>query len=178
MNSRVLQLETSKICNVKCSFCYKSDKNYKNSNINEPFMTLSEIKKYFADNISWQKVILFNNGEFFVNPEWKQIFEFVVSRISNYSEKCEILINTNTILLDNDSADFIINTVKNSKMILRLTFSINAYSKKVYENLISENLRDRVYENAENFIIKAINYENICANPQIIVMKENFNEIE
>ncbi|MGM0607416.1 MAG: radical SAM protein [Candidatus Muiribacteriota bacterium] len=175
-------LETSTVCNIECSFCRKN-KYYSDDLKKKPsFMTLEGVKKKVNKNSNYEWVSLFNNGEFFLNPQWKEIFTYIVSTVYYSSSIKSVLLATNVTLLDHEKVDFILNKLKKYPVAFTMILSINAFKRETYKKIVGRDLRDSVYNNARNFIYKAVIhnkiYKNIIVFTQIVVMPINQNELE
>ncbi|MFA5480393.1 MAG: hypothetical protein WC337_10260, partial [Candidatus Muiribacteriota bacterium] len=68
--NKVIQIDTGTVCNLDCIFCYR-----KNCEKNKNTVTkFEDIKAVFSRKSLFSSIVLFGNGEFFANPEWKKIF--------------------------------------------------------------------------------------------------------
>ncbi len=176
----ILQLETCTECNLKCTFCYKTQNK---KQIKKNIMSVEDVKKIFSKENNYEKLLLFNNGEFFCNPQWKEILSYICSEIQKSGKNTGVDINTNGILLDYNNINFIIDIIKKTKVFLTVVFSINAFNEETYLKLSGKNYKNIVYDNAENFIKNAVKFnaeenKNIISTAvQFVINPENREEI-
>ncbi|MFA5478472.1 MAG: radical SAM protein, partial [Candidatus Muiribacteriota bacterium] len=145
---KVIQLDTTNKCNLKCIFCNK----YLNQNCQPEtfFMSVKEAKKLLYENEDYLAITLQNNGEFFLNPEWEKILELTFKRASE--KKCKIILATNGTLVNREKASVICELAELYKAEIYITVSINVLSSELYQKIMGYNLCEQVIENTEYLI--------------------------
>ncbi|MCK9225110.1 MAG: radical SAM protein [Candidatus Muirbacterium halophilum] len=183
----LVTLAVSEICNIKCKFCYHFPDSYDVDGYNrfyheksKKFLKFSDFVDFF-DNIDVliDEIALSGYGEPLLNPEFLDIFEYIVN--NNRGRIKRIFLPTNGVLMCNDMAEKIINIISNSDIKIQVLFSINAASPEVYKDVCCEDFYDIVVKNAEDFIRLTDKYKitsQIYSSVQMVIVKENMHETE
>ncbi|QSH95230.1 radical SAM protein [Treponema phagedenis] len=94
-----IELEISNPCNEKCVHCYRTC-----SSTKKGFLSLDDVKNIFSQckNILAEKTsVTITGGEATLNPQWKEILAFVISK------GCRTSLFTNGTLLKEDDVAFL-----------------------------------------------------------------------
>ncbi len=175
------QLDTTRICNLRCFFCYKAGEEEKDFKSISSFMNLDDIKKIINEETNACGVSLVNNGEFFLNPDWRVIAQHVFSTQSKHQNLGIITLNTNGTLLDEEKADILINEVLNYRTPFNIVFSLNASGSDSYKNITGKDLFDNTVKNIKSFIKKVSSQKELryllTVSVQCLVFPQNSNDI-
>jgi radical SAM protein with 4Fe4S-binding SPASM domain len=175
LNLDSLVLEITNVCNFKCTMCIKYTDYYKSYVKNVPkIMDINLFKKIIDQykslkNNKLGSVIPQFQGESLMHP---QFFEF-----TDYLELNEIPFGftTNGSLLTKETAEKLLTY----KYFTSITFSIDAFSKELFEKIRINSNRDIIYSNIDYFISKTqqLNRTNfIGININVVDQVENRNE--
>ena len=85
-------LETTTYCNLDCIFCYRGqDNHHKIYNS----LSVDEVRRLFDRNSQFMDVSLVNKGEFFMNPQFREIFAYVIEEAYNSKYVSSVFLFTN-----------------------------------------------------------------------------------
>lgn len=148
-------------CNLRCSHCYNSDYFESNKKRVNPLTIAKRCNELQFDRIHLV------GGEPFCE---KSLFEFV-EMIKN----SKISINTNGLLLDNDT----ILKVLSSDKIDQITISVDATNAIDYEHIRRSEKWDELLGNIQNLITKKREKKSdLTVNIAFVITKENVNKIK
>lgn len=127
-------IETTNICNAKCSFCSNHLlKRKKMIMDNEIFEII--IRRIIDEEIDVEKFILHLNGEPFTDPN----LVYRISRLKKVFPKSQISFTTNLSLPSKDTIDKLIDCGLDS-----ITISLNAIDEKEYKEIMGLEYKDTI----------------------------------
>lgn len=122
---KTLDFEVSNPCNEKCIHCYRHCFNKEKG-----FMTCKDIEyvlKETEDFIEEKHIVVLTGGEFFLNPEWKQI----VKTVSDYNRR--FCIYTNGTLISKDDVDYLAQFV--DKGLKEIQLSLYGIDEQIHDSV-------------------------------------------
>ncbi|MCK9224714.1 MAG: radical SAM protein [Candidatus Muirbacterium halophilum] len=176
-NTILLDITTH--CNLDCIFCYRGQENHHKL---YNHMKLSDVKKLFDRNSEFLDVSLINKGEMFVNPDFMEIFRYIIEEAYLNLNIRSVFLFTNGTLFKPEYTDEFMEILKKYPVKFRVNFSLNAVRENTYKKLTGKNLIKQAYANTEYYIKKAFewnknNSELLEAVPQSLILKENRDEL-
>ena len=161
LSKKIVFIETTLNCNAKCVFCYHSKKKLTGT------MTMGLFKKIIDDcyenNIT--NVILSIYGEVFLD---KFLFERI-QYLRKYGMTYELI--TNGFLLNKEKAERLFSLGG----LRSISFSVNGYSKEVYEKIMVGLNRDTVYKNILYFLKLQEKFSQEKTEVSISIVKNQLN---
>ena len=159
LESKPIQLivELTTKCNLRCIMC---DVHFQNRSINDNILNFIKLNIPFLERIKWQ------GGEVFLYDKFKELMELC----SRYDVKQ--VIQTNGLLINKNILDLLVS--KN----IHLSFSIDSLNKKLYESIrCGARFEDllKVVDLVHNY---KKNIKNFCYTVIMVVMSNNYKEIE
>ena len=90
--------------------------------------------------------------------------------------------NTNGLLVDEKSTDFIIDNIEKYNVEFRITFSVNAFNDSTFLKLTGKDVLKTVVRNSEYFIKKSeisnCSKKRIAVAVQCVILEENSDEVK
>ena len=166
-------------CNLDCIFCYRGQENHHKL---YNHLKLSDVKKLFDRNSQYLDVSLINKGEMFVNPDFMEIFTYIIQEAHFNPNIRSVFLFTNGTLFKPEYTDEFLKILTEFPVKFRVNFSLNAVRADTYRLLTGKDLIASAYANTEYYIKKAYEWNNnntelLEAVPQSLILKENRNEL-
>ncbi|MCK9224939.1 MAG: radical SAM protein, partial [Candidatus Muirbacterium halophilum] len=178
----LLQFGITNICNNNCIMCHQSQDWYIPGKTG--FMSFSHAKKIidniYENNIKFKVIHTFWKGEPFLAPDFMDILEYLFKKNNENLLFEKLYINTNGTVLKGKEEKLLQILNMSKEIRTTLNFSIDANSDETYTSI----RRSKFFPDIEHSIrtILKIRNEKKYKDPviifQIVVMKENFHDID
>jgi len=139
----VLCIEPTSICNLRCTMCFQSDKDFANDKRLQGHMSLELFKKIIdeAKEYNLASIVLASRGEPLLN---KQIFEMI--KYAKDNGIIDVKLNTNATMLNENASRKLIEAGLDN-----LVFSVDSAVKEEYEDIRRGAKFDKVVSNIIRF---------------------------
>tara|TARA_B110000444_G_scaffold197155_1_gene187948 strand:+ start:27 stop:1154 length:1128 start_codon:yes stop_codon:yes gene_type:complete len=136
-------VELSSACNLRCVMCFQSDDSFQKAGKYIGTMDFNLFKNIIdqAQEGGTQAITFASRGEPLFHNEIEKALDYVKGKFT------EIKINTNAMLLNDSKCHAILKNCNN----LTLVFSVDAYTKELYEKIRVRGDFERVLGNIRNF---------------------------
>ena len=136
-------IELSSACNLRCVMCFQSDSSFQKAGKYIGTMDINLFKNIIdqAHEGGTKAITFASRGEPLYHKEIEEALSYVKGKFT------EIKINTNAMLLNEKKSHLILQNCEN----LTLVFSIDAYTKELYEKIRVRGNFEKVLGNIRNF---------------------------
>tara|TARA_Y100000816_G_scaffold122065_1_gene85777 strand:- start:13252 stop:14379 length:1128 start_codon:yes stop_codon:yes gene_type:complete len=136
-------IELSSACNLRCVMCFQSDSTFQKAGKYIGTMDINLFKNIIdqAHEGGTKAITFASRGEPLYHKEIEEALSYVKGKFT------EIKINTNAMLLNDQKSHSILKNCEN----LTLVFSIDAYTKELYEKIRVRGNFEKVLGNIRNF---------------------------
>src|SRR3972149_8259789 len=157
----MVEIDPTTVCNLRCVMCHNATGLQRAHYVD--MATIESVRNLSLRSAHNIKVNLTGSGEFFCHPQWREI-------LATLSQgKCDILIFTNGLLLEEKDIDFIWDQTS----VVRLNVSVDAASEKTYRRIRGEDFikLTEILKRIGNHKNKRIFSLSMC------IMKSNMSEM-
>ncbi|MDD3301238.1 MAG: SPASM domain-containing protein [Patescibacteria group bacterium] len=163
---RILNIEVTNKCNLQCTICPKKD-----GNTELGFIDMDFFKKIINENknvLSGQAVWLHFSGEPLLHPDLSKIIKLL------NENNIRTMLSTNAVLLNKKKSLDLLDAGLDY-----IVFSVDGYSKEIYENIRIGAKFDEVKKNILNFLkIKEEGGFKTLTQVQFVELKTNTKEVK
>lgn len=165
-----LLIEPTSICNLKCRMCYQSDESFSKEKSFMGKMEFQLFKKIIdeAATKGTRSITLASRGEPTLHSDFPKMLNYCSKKFF------ELKINTNALLLNDDSIHSIL-----SNAVDIVVFSVDAYNESMYKDIRRSSQFGKVVDNIKKFkFIRDEHYPNshLVTRAHAIMVEKDFDQ--